>query len=52
LLQLAQFDQHDEGVEMLNERNLNDFGKYPLSGNDTVLTDTVVDKLEERWESQ
>ena len=40
LLQLARFDEHDEGVDALNERNLNDFSKYLFSGNDNALTDT------------
>jgi len=40
LLQLARVDQHDEDVNTLNERNLNDFGKYLFSGNDAILIDT------------
>ena len=40
LLQLAQFDLCDGGVGGLNERNVNDFGKYLLSGDNTVLTIT------------
>ena len=40
LLQLARVDQHDEDVDTLNERNLNDFGKYLFSGNDAILTNT------------
>jgi hypothetical protein len=40
LLQLARFDHYDGGVDGLNERNVNNFGKYLLSGDDTVLTVT------------
>ena len=37
LLQLARFDHYDRGAGGLNERNLNNFGKRLLSGDDTVL---------------
>ena len=40
LLQLARVDQHDADVNTLNERNLNDFGKYLFSGNGAILPDT------------